>query len=151
MLTIITMQVDMAHSCGVPVEGELGYVPGVEGEDAERHPGEIAYTTVAEAKDYVAQTGIDFLAVSIGTVHGRMQGEPKLDFQRLQKINEKLGIPLVIHGGTGLSETGGRYKNSRKISVHPQIPRSYQIPLRTRRRRKHDRGGHRAGLDRVRG
>lgn len=96
--------VDMAHSCGVPVEGELGYVPGVEGEDAERHPGEIAYTTVAEAKDYVAQTGIDFLAVSIGTVHGRMQGEPKLDFQRLQKINEMLGIPLVIHGGTGLSD-----------------------------------------------
>lgn len=96
--------VDMAHSCGVPVEGELGYVPGVEGEDAERHPGEIAYTTVAEAKDYVEQTGIDFLAVSIGTVHGRMQGEPKLDFQRLQKINEKLGIPLVIHGGTGLSD-----------------------------------------------
>jgi fructose-bisphosphate aldolase class II len=79
-------------------------VPGVEGEDAERHPGEIAYTTVAEAKDYVAQTGIDFLAVSIGTVHGRMQGEPKLDFKRLQKINEKLGIPLVIHGGTGLSD-----------------------------------------------
>ena len=96
--------VDMAHSCGVPVEGELGYVPGVEGEDAERHPGEIAYTTVTEAKDYVEQTGIDFLAVSIGTVHGRMQGEPKLDFQRLQKINEKLGIPLVIHGGTGLSD-----------------------------------------------
>lgn len=41
--------VDMAHACGVPLEGELGYVPGVEGEDAERHPGEIAYTTVAEA------------------------------------------------------------------------------------------------------
>ena len=40
----------MAHSCGVPVEGELGYVPGVEGEDAERHPGEIAYTTVEEAR-----------------------------------------------------------------------------------------------------
>ena len=42
--------------------------------------------------------------LSIGTVHGRMQGEPKLDFQRLQKINEKLGIPLFIHGGTGLSD-----------------------------------------------
>jgi len=96
--------VDMAHACGVPVEGELGYVPGVEGEDAERHPGEIAYTTVDEAKNYIEQTEVDFLAVSIGTVHGRMQGEAKLDFQRLQEINDTLGIPLVIHGGTGLND-----------------------------------------------
>ena len=96
--------VDMAHACGVPVEGELGYVPGVEGEDAERHPGEISYTTPEEAKTYVEQTGVDFLAVSIGTVHGRMKGRPKLDFQRLEQINEALGIPLVIHGGTGLSD-----------------------------------------------
>ena len=95
--------VDMAHACGVPVEGELGYVPGVEGEDAERHPGEIAYTTVTKAREYVEYTGVDFLAVSIGTVHGRMKGEPKLDYQRLEQINEALGIPLVIHGGTGLS------------------------------------------------
>jgi fructose-bisphosphate aldolase class II len=96
--------VDMAHGCGIPVEGELGYVPGVEGEDAERHPGEVVYTTVSDAKTYVDATGIDFLAVSIGTVHGRMKGEPKLDFERLAEINQALQIPLVIHGGTGLSE-----------------------------------------------
>ncbi len=96
--------VDMAHACGVPVEGELGYVPGVEGEDAERHPGKIAYTSLEEAKDYVLQTGVDFLAISIGTVHGRMQGKPDLDFDRLKEINVNLGIPLVIHGGTGLSD-----------------------------------------------
>ena len=96
--------VDMAHSCGIPVEGELGFVPGVEGDDAERHPGEIAYTTVSEAKLYVEQTGVDFLAVSIGTVHGRMQGELKLNYLRLQEINDEINIPLVIHGGTGLSD-----------------------------------------------
>jgi fructose-bisphosphate aldolase class II len=96
--------VAMAHACGVPVEGELGYVPGVEGEDAERDPGEIAYTTVGEAKIFVDETGVDFLAVSIGTLHGRMRGEPKLDHARLQQIKEKVGIPLVIHGGTGLSD-----------------------------------------------
>jgi fructose-bisphosphate aldolase class II len=94
----------MAHGCGVPVEGELGYVPGVEGEDAERHPGELIYTSVAEAKVYVERSGVDFLAVSVGTVHGRMQGEPKLNYTRLKQINEALGIPLVLHGGTGLSE-----------------------------------------------
>jgi len=96
--------VEMGHACGVPVEGELGYVPGVEGENAERHSGEIVYTMVAEAKAYVEKTGVDFLAVSIGTVHGCTQGRPKLDWQRLKQINEALGIPLVIHGGTGLSD-----------------------------------------------
>jgi fructose-bisphosphate aldolase class II len=101
----ITRQVvEMARGCGVPVEGELGYVPGVEGEDAERHPGELAYTSVAEAEVFVERTGVDFLAVSIGTVHGRMKGQPKLNYNRLKQINESLGIPLVLHGGTGLSD-----------------------------------------------
>lgn len=95
--------VAMAHACGVTVEGELGYVPGVEGDDAQRHPGEIAYTLPAEAKGFVERSGVDCLAVSVGTVHGRMKGTPKLDFVRLAKINEAVGIPLVIHGGTGLS------------------------------------------------
>ncbi|MGM0595045.1 MAG: ketose-bisphosphate aldolase [Pseudomonadota bacterium] len=96
--------VAMAHGCGVPVEGELGYVPGVEGEDAERHPGELRYTSVSEAQAYVERTGVDFLAVSIGTVHGRMKGQPKLNYPRLKQINEALGIPLVLHGGTGLND-----------------------------------------------
>jgi len=96
--------VSMAHACGIPVEGELGYVPGVEGEDAARHPGEVVYTTAADARQYVDATGVDFLAVSIGTVHGRMRGAPRLDFDRLAEINRALAIPLVIHGGTGLSD-----------------------------------------------
>lgn len=96
--------VDMAHSCGVPVEGELGYVAGVEGEDAERHPGEVIYTSVEDASAYVERTGVDFLAVSIGTVHGRMKTRPDLDLERLEAINAALQLPLVIHGGTGLSD-----------------------------------------------
>lgn len=95
---------DLAHACDVPVEGELGYVAGVEGEDAEKHPGKVVYTSVEEARDYVRQTGVDFLAVSIGTVHGRMRGLPQLDYDRLAAINESLKLPLVIHGGTGLSD-----------------------------------------------
>ena len=96
--------VEMARACGVPVEGELGYVAGVEGEDAERHPGEVIYTAPEEAERYVRETGVDFLAVSIGTVHGRMRGEPRLDLERLAAINGALSIPLVIHGGTGLGD-----------------------------------------------
>ena len=95
---------DMAHACGVPTEGELGYVAGVEGEDAEKHPGAVIYTSVEEAQAYVQRTGVDFLAVSIGTVHGRMRSTPNLDFERLARINGSLGIPLVIHGGTGLRD-----------------------------------------------
>jgi fructose-bisphosphate aldolase class II len=94
---------EVAHACAVTVEGELGYVAGVEGEDAEKHPGGVAYTSVEEARAYIDQTAIDCLAVSIGTVHGRLRGRPDLDFDRLAEINESLHIPLVIHGGTGLS------------------------------------------------
>lgn len=108
-IAITKAVVDMAHACGIPVEGELGYVPGVEGEDAERHPGDILYTSVDAARRYIDETGADFLAVSIGTVHGRMKGEPKLDIERLAEINKALGLPLVIHGGTGLSEDQFRH------------------------------------------
>lgn len=96
--------VAMAHACGVTVEGELGYVPGVEGENAKYHPGELAYTSAAEAAGFVERTGVDCLAVSIGTVHGRMKGLPKLDYARLAKIREATSVPLVIHGGTGLTD-----------------------------------------------
>ena len=96
--------VEMAHGCGIPVIGELGYVAGMEGEGAEQHPGESAFTVPAEAKVYVERTGVDALAVSIGTVQGRMKGRAKLDFHRLKQLNQAINIPLVIHGGSGLNE-----------------------------------------------
>ena len=92
--------VEMAHACGVPVEAELGYVPEANARQVE----ELSFTTVDQARGFVRHTGVDFLAVSIGTVHGMLKGKPRLDYQRLRHINEALGIPLVIHGGSGLSE-----------------------------------------------
>lgn len=96
--------VDMAHACGVAVEGELGYVAGVEGDSAAEHPGELAYTSAVEARTFVERTGVDCLAVSIGTLHGHMKGTPKLDYTRLGKIHEAVSVPLVIHGGSGLND-----------------------------------------------
>ncbi|MBK1699611.1 class II fructose-bisphosphate aldolase [Thiococcus pfennigii] len=96
--------VEMAHGCGVCVEGELGYVPGAAGEEAERHPGPVQYTTVAEARAYAERTGVDCLAVSIGTLHGRRADRPRLDWARLKELNAALGLPLVIHGGSGLTD-----------------------------------------------
>ena len=95
---------EMAHRCGVSVVGELGYIAGKEGEGAEQHPGETAFTLPSEAKAYVERTGVDFLAVSIGTVQGRMNGRAKLDYVRLKQLNQTVNIPLVIHGGSGLNE-----------------------------------------------
>jgi fructose-bisphosphate aldolase class II len=95
---------EMAHGCGVSVVGELGYVAGKEGEGAKQHPGETAFTLPSEAKTYVERTGVDFLAVSIGTVQGRMNGRAKLDYVRLKQLNQSVNIPLVIHGGSGLNE-----------------------------------------------
>ncbi len=96
--------VEMAHRCGVAVVGELGYVAGKVGEGAEQHPGETAFTIPSEAKAYVERTQVDFLAVSIGTVQGRMDGRAKLDYTRLKQLNQAVNIPLVIHGGSGLNE-----------------------------------------------
>ncbi|VAW59979.1 Fructose-bisphosphate aldolase class II [hydrothermal vent metagenome] len=96
--------VEMAHRCGVAVVGELGYVAGKVGEGAKQHPGETAFTIPSEAKAYVERTQVDFLAVSIGTVQGRMDGRAKLDYTRLKQLNQAVNIPLVIHGGSGLNE-----------------------------------------------
>jgi len=96
--------VHTAHAFDIPVEGEVGYVTGMEAEENNANSNAPVFTSVEEAKAFVDKTGVDFLAVSIGTVHGRMKGKPRLDYTRLAKIQEKTKLPLVIHGGTGLSE-----------------------------------------------
>jgi fructose-bisphosphate aldolase class II len=116
--------VEMAHGCGIPVEGKLDYTPNVEGEQAAGHPGEVANASVDEARRYVEDTGIDCLAVSIGTVHDRMKGVLKPDFKRLRDINEALGIPLVIHGVTDLTDDQFRQliaHGAAKINVYSAI------------------------------
>lgn len=116
--------VNMAHACGVAVEGELGYVPWVGDDSAEKPAEDIAYTLPAEARAFAERTGIDCLAVSIGTIHGLLRGTPKLDITRLAKINETVGIPLVIHGGTGLSDD-----QFRKLIAHGVAKINYYTAL----------------------
>lgn len=95
---------EFAHACGVSVEGEIGHVAGHEGNMLEGNVADAsAYTKVEDAVRYVEQTGVDALAVAIGTVHGVYKGEPKLDFERLSQIRAAVPIPLVMHGGSGLS------------------------------------------------
>jgi fructose-bisphosphate aldolase class II len=103
-LTHTKTAVEMAHACGVPVEGDLGYVPDAEDIDAQRRPATLPYTTVAEAKGFVERTGVDFLVVSIRAEQICPNGKTKLDIQRLRSINQALGIPLAIHCRTRLDD-----------------------------------------------
>ncbi|MCW8900891.1 MAG: class II fructose-bisphosphate aldolase [Gammaproteobacteria bacterium] len=134
--------VDMAHACGIPVVGELGYVAGIEGEGAAQHPGETELTIPSQAKAYVERTGVDFLAVSIGTVQGRMKGKAKLDFTRLKQLNQTVKIPLVIHGGTGLNGDQFRRLTSLGISKINYFTGLSDIAAQTMRERiKSERTG----------
>ncbi|NOT17386.1 MAG: class II fructose-bisphosphate aldolase [Sulfuriferula sp.] len=97
--------VKFAHANGVSVEGILGYAPINLNEDANvTVEADINLTMPAEAKAYVERTEVNSLAITIGTHQGMLRTTPKLDIQRLSKINEAVGIPLVIHGGTGLTD-----------------------------------------------
>ena len=87
-----------AHERNVTVEAEIGHV----GEGDSYHvEGNTMLTTAEEAKKFVQLTGVDSLAVSIGTAHGEYKGTPHLNFERLQEIAENVDIPLVLHGGSG--------------------------------------------------
>lgn len=91
--------VDYAHERGVDVEAEIGFVGA--NENLENH--EVVnsiYTEVNDAVEFVNKTKVDSLAISIGTAHGIYKGEPKINFERLYEIREKVEIPLVLHGGS---------------------------------------------------
>jgi ketose-bisphosphate aldolase, class II len=94
----------LANEYGASIEAELGAM-GAEG-DNENILGE--YTDPKAAKLFVGETGIDALAASFGTVHGIYKSEPKLDFERIKKIRESTGIPVVMHGGSGISDADFR-------------------------------------------
>ncbi len=93
--------VEVCKSGNVPVEAELGKVGGKE-DDLDG--GEGGYTDPLEAKEFVEKTNVDSLAVAIGTAHGVYKGEPKLDLDRLSQIKEVVGIPLVLHGTSGVPD-----------------------------------------------
>ena len=89
--------ISFAHAREISVEAEIGHVGTGEKytEDSDT-----IYTTVAEAEIFVRETGVDSLAVSIGTAHGLYKGTPKISFERLSEIREAVDVPLVLHGGS---------------------------------------------------
>ena len=95
--------VTYAKKYGVSVEAELGTVGGTEDGIAVAQD-EVRYTDPADAVEFVKQTGIDALAVAIGTNHGQYKSKTNINFERLKEIKDVVDIPLVIHGGTGVKE-----------------------------------------------
>ena len=95
--------VEIAHAAGVSVEAELGKIGGTE-DDISVDEEDATYTDPDEAERFIAETGVDSLAIAVGTAHGPYKGEPKLDFDRIKVLKERLNMPLVLHGSSGVSE-----------------------------------------------
>ena len=94
--------VEVAHSFGIPVEAELGKIPDADQDVADWTA---YYTDVNEAERFVAETGVDYLAISVGIVHGVPSRDPKpLDIERIAAIKAVTGVPLVLHGASGVPE-----------------------------------------------
>ncbi|WMC93409.1 class II fructose-bisphosphate aldolase [Kineothrix sp. MB12-C1] len=110
---------EIAHSFGATIEGELGHVgnngDSLEGGESLEDPSQF-YTDPLMAKDFVEKTGIDALAIAVGTAHGSYKLPPKLDFERIRTISNIIDIPLVLHGGSGLSDEDFRKSIQEGIS-----------------------------------
>ncbi len=102
-LAKVAEMVRICHGMGVTVEGELGHVGDNEGAGKLENPSDY-YTDPVVAADFVQKTGVDALAVAVGNAHGDYRFPPKLDFGRITAIREATGTPLVLHGGSGLSD-----------------------------------------------
>lgn len=102
-IAIVKKVVELAHKFDATVEAELGILGGQE-DDLVVNEKDSKYTNPQQAVDFVKKTGIDSLAVAIGTAHGLYKEEPKLDFERLKEIRNLVTIPLVLHGASGVPE-----------------------------------------------
>lgn len=110
----VAEMVKICHGMGVTVEGELGHVGDNEGAGKLAKPSDY-FTDPDMAVDYVKKTGIDALAIAVGNAHGDYKFPPKLDFERISVISERTGLPLVLHGGSGLSDDDFREAVKRGI------------------------------------
>ena len=113
----------IAHAIGCSVEAEIGHVGGNEDSNPDAEEEE-QYTVPEDAARFAEATCDDALAVAIGTTHGTYKKAPKLDLARLEEINNKVNIPLVLHGGSGLSAEAFRAtidRGVRKINIYTNL------------------------------
>ncbi|MGI6116244.1 class II fructose-bisphosphate aldolase [Luoshenia tenuis] len=126
-LALAQKVVEVAHAAGVAVESELGRVGGAE-DDLNVDEREATFTVPEEAADYVRRSGVDSLAVAIGTAHGVYKGTPKLDLERLSAIRAAVSVPLVLHGASGVPDEAVRAAIARGIAK-VNIATELKIPM----------------------
>jgi ketose-bisphosphate aldolase len=137
--------VEMAHAAGVPCEAELGAVMGHEAGPPppyeELFASGMGFTDVGEAERFVRETGCDWLSVAIGNIHGAVSGalrdkkkvEARLNLDHLEKLHQATGIPLVLHGGSGVKQEymlAAIKKGISKVNVGTEIRQAYETALR---------------------
>ncbi|GGE16146.1 fructose-bisphosphate aldolase [Marinithermofilum abyssi] len=120
---------ELAHAVGVPVEAELGTIGGTE--EGTNTGG---YTDPATAETFVRRTGVNFLAPAFGTAHGVYRGEIRLDLKRLASISQRTGIPLVMHGASGVPQEDLRRcirRGISKINFSTELKKAFAEELRS--------------------
>jgi fructose/tagatose bisphosphate aldolase len=137
--------VELAHAVGVPVEAELGAVMGHEAGPLppyeELYASGLGFTSVVEAKRFVQETACDWLSVAIGNIHGAIAAgkkdqkkvEARLNLDRLEQLSTATGIPLVLHGGSGVKQEhvlSAMKKGIAKINVATEIRQPYEVALK---------------------
>lgn len=123
--------VEIAHQAGVSVEAEIGSTARGAFSDEEEGIGTL--TDPQSAKRFVEETGVDFLAASIGTVHGMYTGEPDIKLELLDKIQQAVGIPLVLHGGSGTPDETMKQavaKGICKVNVNTEVSMAATLYLK---------------------
>ncbi|WP_241961691.1 ketose-bisphosphate aldolase [Staphylococcus succinus] len=121
--------VDYAHAKGVIVEGEVGAVGGEE----DGLIGQVRYADIDDCIALVEQANIDTLAPALGSVHGKYQGEPNLGFEEMEMLGQKIDIPLVLHGASGISNSDLQHAielGHAKINFNTEINISWSNQLR---------------------
>ncbi len=124
--------VQYAHERGISVEGELGCMNPEDGSEMPDSISRSAYTDVNQARQYAAETGIDSLAVAVGNAHGLYKGIPHLNMERLEQIYQAVGIPLVLHGCSGIPAEQIRQAVSiavAKINVNTELALAGSIQI----------------------
>lgn len=122
----VAEMVRICHAMGATVEGELGHVGDNEGAGKLDKPSDF-YTDPDQAADFVRRTGVDALAVAVGNAHGAYKFPPKLDFDRIETIAAQTNLPLVLHGGSGLSDSDFRTAVSKgvcKVNIFTDLDRA---------------------------
>lgn len=126
--------VEYAHNYGVTVESELGHVGEGKTYESEETNRKDLYTKPEEAVEFVKLTGVDSLAVAIGTAHGEYIGTPEIDYERLALLRKALNLPLVLHGssGTGLEKIAKCIDGGiNKVNIYTDLMKAAKIYLQS--------------------